>query len=161
LVLSAALFGLAVVVEHGTSGDNHVPSGVAGPSGGTETGNEGSESNKAGGAAGGNARRTETPASEHVFGLPTESPTTVIAVVAASLLLATVVLRYPRRPVFVVAAVFGSGAAALDIAEVVHQFDAERFGIGALAVLIAAMHLAVLAGALASIRRPVGGSSHA
>jgi hypothetical protein len=157
LVLSAALFGLAVAVEHGANGDSHIPSAQAGPSAGTETGNEGSESNQAGEPAGRNARHAETPASERVFGVGAESPITLIAMVVVSLLLAAAVLRYRRRPVFAVVAVFGSGASALDIAEVVRQFDAGRFAIGALAVLIAALHLAVLAGALALIRRPARG----
>jgi hypothetical protein len=81
----------------------------------------------------------------------------VIAVVAVSLLLAAAVLRYQRRPVFVVVAVFGLATAALDIGEVVRQFSADRFGVGVLAVLVAALHLAVLAAAIALIRHPAGG----
>jgi hypothetical protein len=144
LVMSAALFGLGVAIEHSSDGDNHAAS--------AETGQESTDGAE-------NASHAETPTSEWVLGLPAESPAGVAAVVVASLLLAALVWRYPRRPVLIVVAVFGLAAAILDIAEVVRQVDAERSGVGVLALLVAALHTGVVVGAIALIRRRTPGLS--
>jgi hypothetical protein len=150
LVLSAALFSAGVVVEH-SGGDTHAAVAPSGTGGRTETGQEGSESHEQTEPAG-QAAATEA-GSERVLGASVESPGTVVAVVVVSLLLAGLVWWYRRSWVLVAVAVFAAGAAVFDIAEVVHQVRAGRVGVGGLAVLVAALHVAVVV-AVAAMLRP-------
>jgi len=151
LVLSAALFAVGVAVEH-SGGETHAAVAPSGTGGRVETGQEGSESHEQAEPPGLPAADTEA-GSERLLGVSVESPATVVAVVAVSLLLAGLLWRYRRRWVLVVVAAFAAGAAVFDIAEVVHQVRAGRAGVGGLAGLVAAAHVAV-AVAVVGVLRP-------
>jgi hypothetical protein len=152
LVLSAALFGVGVAVENASGGETHASVAPSGTGGRTETGQEGSESTEHGESNGPGTGHPETVGQERVLGVSVESPATVVAAVVVSLLLAALVWAYPRPAVLVVVAVFAASAAVFDVAEVARQFSADRNGVGLLAVLVAALHVAVLAAAVVLLR---------
>jgi len=153
LVASAALFGVGVAQEHGGGTDTHASVASTDTGGHAETGQEGGKPAEHTDSHGQNTGGTEAAGSERAFGVPLESPAAVLVTVLVSLLLAGLVWRYPRPPVVVVVAVFAAGAAVFDIAEVARQFSAGRAGIGVLAILVAGLHLAVVAAAGVLLRR--------
>ncbi|ADP79511.1 hypothetical protein [Pseudofrankia inefficax] len=104
------------------------------------TGTADSESREAGESgerAAGDAHESET-----VFGIPAESPGTVAAFVAASLLLAAAVWRRPSTGVCALVALFAASAAVLDIAEIHHQAREGTVSVAVIAAIVAALHTA-------------------
>jgi hypothetical protein len=96
---------------------------------------------------------------ERVFGIDIESPALVIAAVAVSLLLAAAL--WITGSVFAPLALAGFAlvASIFDVREVFHQIDESRTNLTVIAAIVAALHLAVLAGALGLARRSRGQGS--
>jgi hypothetical protein len=142
LIAATAALAVGMLVER-AGRDQHALESTE-SNGHTESGasTEGEAAENSEGEAG------ETGGEERLFGIDTESPATIAAAVAASLLMAAAVWWRPRRGVFAVGALFCLGAAIFDIREVVHQAGEDLAGLAALAVLVAALHLA--AGAVAA-----------
>ena len=138
LVASATTFAAGVAIER--SG-HHDASAVTGAAVTNPTAPEGSAARETG--------EKHTPAqvteakSEQLFGVNTESNTVIAFVVAISLLLAIGALAIRSPLILVSIAVFGLGAVAFDVREVLHQLDESRTGVATLAALIAALHLAL------------------
>ena len=93
---------------------------------------------------------------ERVFGIDIESPALVVAAVAVSLLLAATL--WLTGSVFAPLALAGFAliAAIFDVREVFHQVDESRTNLTVIAAIVAVLHLAVVAGALALARRSRG-----
>ena len=94
---------------------------------------------------------------------PTETQLEVckpdIATTAASLLLAFGVWRFPGlRPLLVLVALAALTFCAFDVREAVHQASESRTGLIVVAAIVAALHLAAAALALAMARRATTGS---
>jgi hypothetical protein len=90
---------------------------------------------------------------ERVFGIDIESPALVAAAVAVSLLLAAAL--WLTGSVFAPLALAGFAlvAAIFDVREVFHQIDESRTDLTVIAAIVAALHLAVVPGALVLARR--------
>jgi len=93
---------------------------------------------------------------ERVFGIDIESPALVVAAVAVSLLLAAAL--WLTGSVFAPLALAGFAlvAAIFDVREFFHQVDESRTNLTVIAAIVAVLHLAVVAGALALARRSPG-----
>jgi hypothetical protein len=90
---------------------------------------------------------------ERVFGIEIESPALVAAAVAVSLLLAAGLWLTGSVVAPLALAAFALVAAIFDVREVLHQIDESRTNLTVIAAIVAALHLAVLAGALGLARR--------
>jgi hypothetical protein len=111
------------------------------------------------------AARRESPAqlarergSERVFGIDTESSSLVASAVAVSLVLA--IALWLRAGVLVPLGIvgFAVAAAVFDVREVFHQIDESRTNLAVIAALVALLHTAAAACAVALARRhSVGG----
>jgi hypothetical protein len=73
---------------------------------------------------------------ERLLGVPADSPAAVTVVVLGSVLLAGLVVRYPRPIVVAAVAGLAAGATVFDVAEVSHQVAADRTGVAVLAALV-------------------------
>ena len=142
LVVSAVLFAFGSAVERSRS---HEVAPAASPSvsegqttetGGETTGETGGETASA---------HTAEAGSETLFGVNPESTGLVVVAVVLALLLAAAVWLRASRPVLLVTVVFGVVFAAFDIREALHQSNESRAGLVALAVGLAAIHLAISA----------------
>ena len=128
-ILGGALFAIGVAAERNAA-DSHASETVAHV-----------ESTEG-------ATHTETASesgSEKVFGVNLESTGLVILAVVGSLVLALLVWQYNIRALLLVVLAFTLILAVLDIAEVRHQFNESRIGIGTLAIVITVAHLAAAA----------------
>jgi len=90
---------------------------------------------------------------ERVFGIDIESPALVIAAVAVSLLLAAALWLTGSVLAALALAGFALVAAIFDVREVFHQIDESRTNLTVIAAIVAALHLAVVTGALVLARR--------
>jgi hypothetical protein len=90
---------------------------------------------------------------ERVFGIDIESTGLVVAAVAVSLLLAIALWLSSGVLVPLAVAGFAFAAAIFDVREVFHQIDESRTNLTVIAAIVAALHLAVVAGALMLARR--------
>lgn len=91
--------------------------------------------------------------SEQVFGLNPDAAGLVAAAIAASLLLAFGVWRFPTmRPLLVLVALAALAFCAFDVREAVHQASESRTGLVIVAAFVAALHLAAAVVALAMAR---------
>jgi hypothetical protein len=144
LVTAAALFAVGVVRERRIEAKEHPSAESSEPH--SEAGEHAS-------------RHVTTEPSERVLGVRTDGPGTTIVAVIASFALAAAVWWQPRRGVFLVTAGVALAFAVFDAGELVHQADAHRGGLAAVAATVAAVHLlvAVAAFVLAAERtaRPV------
>ena len=134
LAATATMFFVGVIIErnqpaHNESTDLHAASGGEGHDDTTER-----------------AERAITPTdgSESVLGVDTESNIAVTAVVAASLLLASVLWFSGRRAIAFTAAAVAAVFTIFDTAEVVRQLNESRRPVAALAAAIAVGHAAVV-----------------
>jgi hypothetical protein len=84
-----------------------------------------------------------------MFGIDPEANATVAAALIATILLAAAVWLWPTPVVLGIVAVFAAIFVSLDVREVLHQWSESRGGLAALASLLALLHLAVAAIALA------------
>jgi hypothetical protein len=159
LLLSAALFAVGVSIEKHDHHDVHVAKAHAGgttaregEAGHTEGGGEHAEHGGAGRETAGE-RANETK-SEEVFGINLESTPLVVAVVAASLLLAGAVLPSSGSALVLVAILaLAVVSAVFDVREAIHQVDESRTNLVVIASVVAALHAAAALVALALIRQ--------
>jgi hypothetical protein len=148
LVLSTALFAVGAIAERSDS-DQHTEPASA------QVGETGEEP----GGASGHEDGEEAGADEDeaLLGVDLEStPLIVLAVIGGFALAALAASPLGRLPGFLLAVVAVAALwAALDIREVVHQLDESHTGIAAIAVAVAALHLAAAAvsGRLAAAAR--------
>jgi hypothetical protein len=110
----------------------------------------GSESGHTGESA---AQLASEKKGERVFGIDIESPALVIAAVAVSLILAAALWLTGSVLAPLALAGFALVAAIFDVREVFHQIDESRTNLTIIASIVAALHLAVVAGALVLARR--------
>lgn len=94
----------------------------------------------------------ETSAEGRVLGVNLESWPLVAAAVIASIALALLLLRFPRRSILLVIGIFAGIAAIFDIAEVVHQIHDSQQLLTVIAIGVSALHAAALAIAIALSR---------
>jgi hypothetical protein len=99
---------------------------------------------------------SEKKRGERVFGIDIESPALVIAAVAVSVLLAAALWLTGSVLAPLALAGFALVAAIFDVREVFHQIDESRTNLTVIAAIVAALHLAVVAGALVLARRSQG-----
>lgn len=133
LVVCAALVIIGVSLEHG--GDTHTDTGAVESSEHTETEGEHAES--------GEQPHTE----ETLLGAAIESPAALVGLGVVSVGLAALVWRRPTRPVAGAVIVFTIAAGVLDVVEISRQLSADRGGLAVLAMVIALLRVATLAGA--------------
>ena len=142
LVISAVLFVIGIALERASpAGDVHgeaPPVATQGTATHVENGNESEETQP---QATGSAPRSEAQ-SETTLGFNLENPWLVSAFALVSLALAAAVLRL-SWPALVLAALFGAGAAVLDIQEVLTQLGRSNSLVAGVAVLVAVAHVAV------------------
>ena len=102
------------------------------------------------------AHRASEANGERVFGIDIESTGLVVAAVAVSLLLAIALWLSDGFVVPLALAGFALVAAIFDVREVFHQIDESRTNLTVIAAIVAALHLAVVAGGLVLARRVTG-----
>jgi hypothetical protein len=161
LVGSGVLFAVGSTIERHQHHAEH-SSGAASQSGesGGESGSEGTtgESGAENGSTEG-AKHVESSGESGVtiLGVNTESLALTVVAIVASLVLALLVWlgRWPRLVLLGVAA-FGLVFAAGDGRELVHQLDESNGGLGAIAAVLIALHLAVSVLAAALFPRRTG-----
>ena len=155
LVASAAAFAIGVAIERSL---HHESAGEAPAARAAETVTASSvEAGSETGAEGAPATTTAVPAAEpaghadageKLLGVSTESTGLVALAVVLSLLLAAVLRRRRGRAILLVAAgLLGLVFAAFDVREAVHQADLSESGLVVLAVVVAVLHVGVLAAA--------------
>ena len=174
LSIGAALFAVGVAIERHT-GDHHTEASATavtvhtevsenGAEGGTEaaststahTGGATASTAPTEGTSTESSQRAET--SEKIFGINAESNGTLAVAVTLTAGLAVLVLTRPRRPVFLVVAVFTVTFAAFDIVEVIHQIHTSHAGVAAIAIVLALVH-AVAARLAIQRHDPVAGAA--
>jgi hypothetical protein len=138
--------------EHGERSPSKSESGEAaeGREGGHEEGGSGS-SERAGGESA--AHRENEANGERIFGIDTESTGLVVAAVVVSLALAIALWLSESVVVPLALAAFALLAAVFDVRESFHQIDESRTNLTVIAAVVAALHLAAVAGALLLARR--------
>ena len=99
------------------------------------------------------AQLTSEKKGERVFGIDIESPALVASAVAVSLLLAAALWLTGSILAPLALAGFALVAAIFDVREVFHQIDESRTNLTVIAAIVAALHLAVVTGALVLVRR--------
>jgi hypothetical protein len=141
VVLATAGFAVGIAIERATA-DGHTDE--------TATHEEAIEG---GHEEGGDEATAEPTGGETVLGLNLESTPLVVAAVVGSLLLAGAVWARPRsRPLLAFAALAMLAFPVLDVAEVLHQLDESREGVGGIATFVAALHLAAVGAAGTMVR---------
>jgi hypothetical protein len=169
LVVSAGLFAIGVAIErdssHGAHGETHAAVGRGGllvaadeHTGESPAQREAERQHReapahakpAGESA---AHQASERRGERVFGIDIESTGLVIAAVAVSLSLAVALWLTGSVVVPLALAGFALAAAIFDVREVFHQIDESRTNLTLIAAIVAALHLALVAGALVLARR--------
>ena len=153
LVASAALFVVGVAVERNSTHTESVSGrslgGEAGHAGETHSEN-GERSETHTGPATNGSTTSGSGESEKVLGINLESNAIVAAMVAASVLLAGVVLALRTRGALVAAGLFAVTAMMFDIAEVSHQANLSKSGLAAIAAGVGLLHAVAVAAVIAS-----------
>ncbi len=153
IVLSTIAFTAGAILER-SSADTHAP--------GTGTEEPGHQEGEGSGTAEGEGtgepvasdESRETKSDEMLFGIDPEStPLVVVAVVLSLALAAGCWLRPGWRWLLVLTAVAMVAFAALDVREVVHQFDESNAGLGLIALLVAVLHAAAAVTAVVLLPR--------
>lgn len=143
LVVTAVLFAIGATIERSNTHEEQGAESTvtAGENGETGEGApaEGGEAGEAGEAAHSEGKEEE---SEPVLGVDLESTPMIVAVVAASILLALATLFLRTRLVLALVAGFTLVFAAGDLRELVHQVDESRTSIAVIAGVLAVLHLA-------------------
>ncbi len=140
LVISAAAFAVGVAIERA----HHVEPAAAHPA---------STTGEATGETASEATATPETSSETLAGINTESTALVGVAAVTSLVIAAALWVEPRRrPVLVAAFVVGATFAAFDLRETFHQSNLGNAGLVALALIVALLHLAVVATAGLALR---------
>jgi hypothetical protein len=148
LLVSTVAFAIGVTVE---KNQGHPESSV-------EQAHSGEASEAHEHAEGGEAEGAESHSeeSETIGGIDVESIPIIVLAVVLSLAVAGAALRWPRREVFVVAAVFCLGFAVLDWRELAHQLDEDAGTVATFAALALALHLGATAVAAFAAARTKG-----
>ena len=148
MLLSTAAFVIGVTVE---KNQGHSESSVEqAHSGEVSEGQEHAEGEEAEGA------ESHSEESETIGGIDVESTPIIVLAAALSLAVAGAALRWPRREVFVVAAVFCLALTVLDWRELAHQLDEEAATVATFAALALALHLGATAVAAFAAARSNG-----
>lgn len=134
LVVCAALVIIGVSLERGGE-QGHTDTGAVESSEHTETEGEHAES------------REQPHTEETLLGAAIESPAALVGLGVVSVALAALVWRRPTRPVAGAVIVFTIAAGVLDVVEISRQLSADRGGLAVLAMVIALLRVATLAGA--------------
>jgi hypothetical protein len=158
LVASTALFAVGVIAERSSTDTHPEPAATHAAESGSESGkpedahNESGESSATGSGEAGHKETSAESGAEHaederLLGIDVESTTLVILAVLAGLAFAALAASQIglRRGFLLAVVVIGVAWAALDVREVVHQLDESRTGVAAIAIAVAALHLAVAA----------------
>jgi Flp pilus assembly protein TadB len=147
LVASAALFALGAAREHAIHHHETARPAVTATNNGesgshTESGTESRPQSSTEQLA---QHTSETTTEGRVLGVDLEASPLVAAAVIASIALAILVLRIPRRSILLTIGIFVAVATVFDIAEVAHQIHDSQQLLTFLAVLVAALHAAGVA----------------
>jgi hypothetical protein len=156
LIVATAAFVLGVSIER-SQGEAHAEPATTVEG---ETGEPGEVGHEEGAENGRAVRAEESPSAhadeenaEKFLGIDYEAiPFIVLAAVFSLALAAAVWLRPASVPLLAFVVVAMVAFAALDVREVVHQFDEDNGGLALLAGVVAALHLGVAAAALALAR---------
>ena len=150
LIASAVLFGTGVAMErsapdvHSESTTNAHDEGTESAARGESEEAEDSHSESEESQAAEDTTQENSESDEDIFGVNPEANATVGVAIAASLMLAALVLWMGSPIVWTLAGAFALVAAGLDIREVMHQLDESHEGIAAVAAGVAALHIAAL-----------------
>jgi hypothetical protein len=93
---------------------------------------------------------------EKLVGINPESAGLTAVVAAVSLLLAALLVVWPRRGLLVAVVVVGLAFAALDVREGIHQANESNIGLLAIALVTGLLHLGATLAAAAALRSPRG-----
>jgi len=159
LVASAAALATGAIIEHHTAGSGGRPTSQH-----AEASTPGENPGNGESASGGDPGHPEAghedsvphaaeQNSESLLGINPEATGLVVAAVALSLLLATLMLTVGSPLLAAGVALTMLAFAALDVREVTHQWHESRAGLAALAATVAVLHLAAGAAALSTARR--------
>jgi hypothetical protein len=154
LLAAAAAFVIGVALErdHAHAETAHSQSSItsAGEEGThSEAGEEGREATENSETSTTGERDSGEVGDESLLGVDPESTAAVATAVLISLLIAGVVWRWPVVPTLLAGALFCLAAAAFDVREVAHQTAEGRTAVAAVALVVAVLHLAAAACAMA------------
>lgn len=150
-LLSTAAFAIGVTIE---KNQEHSDSSVE-----RAHSDEGSEAHKQSEGEEAEGAEPQSEESENTGGIDVESTPIIVLGVALSLALASVVMKWPRREVFAVAAVFCLGFAVLDWRELAHQLDENADAVATFAALALLLHLGATAVAVLAAARSQGAAN--
>lgn len=163
LIVAATLaFAVGIFLERSVTGETHTGLGTvqstAGTSSESSEGSGGETAVQRSAESGDGSSATETAAARaeasepRILGLNTESNVPVFAAIAVSLALAAGAWRSRAAVVMAGIVVLGLLFAAFDIRDVVYQAQGSRFGLVALAAIVALLHLSATVLAAMNLR---------
>jgi hypothetical protein len=160
LVAATILFVVGTSMERSQArtGEQQEASAVERPAGeaGEHRESEAAEGQSNAATEGTDEHASSEESGEELVGINPESAGLTAVVAAVSLLLAALLIVWPRRGLLVAVVVVGLAFAALDVREGIHQANESSTGLLAIALVTGLLHLGAALAAAAALRSPRG-----